>query len=161
MAADCFLKLGPIKGESKDKTHKDEIEVLSFSWNLTQTGSFHSGTGGGTGRVSVGDVSLSKHMDVSSPDLLHYLSVGKHIDKAVLVCRKAGDQPLEYFTLTLEDVLVSSYSQSGTGDGGEKVHENISLNFSKFKAQYKQQTEKGAVGASPDFAYDVAAHHKI
>ena len=35
MAADIFAKIGDIKGESLDSKHKDEIEVLSFSWGLT------------------------------------------------------------------------------------------------------------------------------
>ena len=35
MASNIFAKLGDIKGESQDAKHKDEIEVLSFSWGLT------------------------------------------------------------------------------------------------------------------------------
>ena len=34
MATDIFAKLGDIKGESADAKHKDEIEVLSFSWGV-------------------------------------------------------------------------------------------------------------------------------
>ena len=36
MASDIFAKLGDIKGESLDAKHKDEIEVLSYSWGVTQ-----------------------------------------------------------------------------------------------------------------------------
>ena len=32
MAEDIFAKIGDIKGESTDDKHKDEIEVLSYSW---------------------------------------------------------------------------------------------------------------------------------
>jgi type VI secretion system secreted protein Hcp len=32
MAADIFARIGTIKGESQDAKHKDEIEVLSWSW---------------------------------------------------------------------------------------------------------------------------------
>jgi len=31
MAVDMFLKMLPIKGESKDATHKEEIDVLALS----------------------------------------------------------------------------------------------------------------------------------
>src|SRR5882757_9883756 len=36
MASDIFAKIGDIKGESTDAKHKDEIEVLSFSWGVTK-----------------------------------------------------------------------------------------------------------------------------
>ena len=31
MAVDIFIKIGDIKGESMDKAHKDEIDVLKFN----------------------------------------------------------------------------------------------------------------------------------
>ena len=34
MASDIFAKIGDIKGESLDDKHKDEIEVLSWSWGV-------------------------------------------------------------------------------------------------------------------------------
>ena len=37
MPSDIFAKIGDIKGESLDAKHKDEIEVLSFSWGVTNT----------------------------------------------------------------------------------------------------------------------------
>jgi len=45
MASDIFIKIGDIKGESNDDKHKDEIEVMSWSWGMNQQGSM--GTGGG------------------------------------------------------------------------------------------------------------------
>src|SRR5712691_5547821 len=47
MAMDIFAKLGDIKGESTDDKHKDEVEVLSYSWGVTNP--VHVGTGGGGG----------------------------------------------------------------------------------------------------------------
>ena len=32
MAVDMFFKLGDIKGESQDASHKEEIDVLAWSW---------------------------------------------------------------------------------------------------------------------------------
>ena len=37
MAVDTFAKIGDIKGESQDAKHKDEIEVLSWSWGVSNT----------------------------------------------------------------------------------------------------------------------------
>ena len=50
MATDIFAKIGDIKGESLDAKHKDEIEVLSFSWGVTNAGGVASGSGGGAGK---------------------------------------------------------------------------------------------------------------
>ena len=33
-AVDQFIKLAGLKRESKDKAHKDEIDVLAWSWGL-------------------------------------------------------------------------------------------------------------------------------
>lgn len=157
MAVDFFLKIDPIKGESTDKSHKDEIEVLSWSWGAAQSGTAHSGTGAGGGKVSVQDLSITKYVDKGSTDLMKFLARGKHIDKAVLVCRKAGDNPLEYHKLTLETVIVSGRSLGGTGSD-DRLIEHVTLNFQKFKEEYKQQTDKGAAGASPHFNWDIAAN---
>ncbi|WP_200822635.1 type VI secretion system tube protein Hcp, partial [Caballeronia arationis] len=70
MAVDMFLKLGDIKGESADAVHSEEIEVLDWSWGVLQTGSTHSGTGGGTGTASVHDLSFSKYVDKASPTIV-------------------------------------------------------------------------------------------
>jgi len=45
MATDTFLKLGDVKGESTDDKHRDEIEVLAFSWGMNQPGSMSGGGG--------------------------------------------------------------------------------------------------------------------
>ena len=49
MAVDMFLKLGDVKGESVDGSHKDEIDVLAWSWGMSQSGTTHMGGGGGSG----------------------------------------------------------------------------------------------------------------
>jgi len=35
VAIDMFLKLGDIKGESKDSVHKEEIEIHTINWSMT------------------------------------------------------------------------------------------------------------------------------
>ncbi|HDS5282244.1 TPA: type VI secretion system receptor/chaperone Hcp, partial [Escherichia coli] len=55
MAVDMFIKIGDVKGESKDKTHAEEIDVLAWSWGMSQSGSMHMGGGGGAGKVNVQD----------------------------------------------------------------------------------------------------------
>ena len=101
MAVDMFLKIEGIKGESADKAHKDEIDVLAWSWGISQSGSAQLGPGAGAGKVSVQDLSFTKYIDASSPDLLLSCCNGKHLDEALLTVRKAGENPVEYLKIKM------------------------------------------------------------
>ena len=92
MAVDIFIKIGDIKGESQDKTHKDEVDVLNWSWGMSQSGNMHMGGGGGAGKVNIQDLSLTKYVDKASPNLMMHCASGKHIDKVKLTVRKAGGE---------------------------------------------------------------------
>lgn len=160
MAVDMFIKIGDLKGEARDKTHAGEIDVLAWSWGASNSGSAHVGGGAGAGKVNVQDLSFTKYIDKSSPDLLLACCNGKHFPEAKLVVRKAGENPLEYLTITLNDLIVTSVSTGGSG-GEDRLTENVTLNFSKVKVNYVEQTEKGAAGAKPQMGWDVAANVKL
>ena len=157
MAVDMFLKLGDVPGESKDKTHKDEIDVLAWSWGASNAGSFHTGGGGGAGKVNVQDMAFTKYIDLASTEILLACCNGKHYPEATLVVRKAGETPLEYLTITMNDVLVTSYSTGGSG-GEDRLTENVTLNFAKVKVTYKEQAPKGAQAKAPSIGWDIAAN---
>jgi len=160
MAQDIFIKIGDIQGESKDQAHKCKIDVLSFSWGVSN--SISPGAWAGKGVETIGavtDLHFKKHTDRSTPDLLMGCYYGKHFDKATLIIRKAGEKPLEYMTYTLEDVRISSVKQEGAPDD-PKLMESVSLNFAKIRFDYKEQTEKGGTGATPSGSIDVAATAK-
>lgn len=160
MAVDMFLKLDGIKGESKDKSHKEEIDVYSWSWGLTQTGSFGTGGGGGSGKVNVHDITLTKKLDKASNMLTVCCCSGKHIKEGTLTVRKAGDDPLEYLKITFTDLLVSSMQTSGT-DGGDAVMETVSLNFAKFKVEYQEQKETGGGHPAVTYGWDIKQNVKV
>ena len=155
MAVDMFIKIKGIDGESRDKVHKNEIDVLAWSWGMSNSGSAHVGGGMGAGKVNVQDLSLTKYIDKSSPDLMKHTCNGKHIGDAVLVVRKAGGTPLEYIKITMTDVLVTSVSTGGSG-GEDRLTENVTLNFAKVKVEYKEQTATGTVGATPSMEWHIA-----
>jgi type VI secretion system secreted protein Hcp len=160
MAMDMFLKIGDLKGEAQDDKHKEEIDVLAWSWGFSQSGSAHIGAGGGSGKVNVQDLSFTKHIDKASPDLYLSCCNGKHLDKAVLTVRKAGENPLEYLIITMEDVLISSITPGGSG-GEDRLAENVTLNFARVKVDYTEQTAKGGAGAKPKMGWDIAKNVKI
>ena len=160
MAVDMFIKIGDIKGESKDGTHKESIDILAWSWGLSQSGTFSQGGGGGAGKVSVQDISLTKYVDASSTALMLAACKGTHIKQATLTVRKAGDKPLEYIKITLDSVLVSSLSTGGSG-GEDRLTENVSLNFAKFKVEYTTQAETGGKGVTSTAAWDITANKPV
>ena len=157
MAVDIFLKIDGIKGESKDSKHKDEIDVLSWSWGVSQSGTAHMGGGAGAGKVNVQDLSFTHYVDKSSTALLLHCFNGKHIKKAKLTVRKAGEKPLEYMTIEMEDLLVSHVSESGSG-GGDRLIESVGLNFAKVKAEYQEQKADGFGGTKTEMGWDIPAN---
>src|SRR6185436_4101748 len=157
MAVDMFIKIGTLKGESKDSTHKGEIDVLAWSWGMSNSGSAHVGGGAGVGKVNVQDLSFTKYIDLTSPDLMLACCNGKHFDSALLTVRKAGEKPLEYLKIKLTEVLITSVSTGGSG-GEDRLTENVTLNFAKVNVDYIEQTEKGAEGGKPKMGWDISAN---
>lgn len=162
MAVDIFIKIGDIKGESQDKTHKDEIEVLNWSWGMSQSGNMHTGTGGGAGKVSIQDLSLTKYVDKATPNLMMHCSSGKHVPKVTLTVRKAGgDAQVEYLIINLEEVLISSLSTGGSGSD-DRLIENITLNFAKVTVDYQPQKADGTKEGGPiKYGWNIRSNVKI
>ncbi|WP_029524702.1 Hcp family type VI secretion system effector [Polaromonas glacialis] len=159
MAVDMFLKLDDIKGESRDSKHKDEVDVLAWSWGLSQSGTTHMGGGGGAGKVNVQDLSLTKYVDKSTPNLIMATCNGKHYKEALLTVRKAGDKPLEYIKVTMKEVLISSVSTGGSG-GEDRLTENVTLNFAAFKVEYTPQKSDGTGDAAIEAVWNIAENVK-
>jgi type VI secretion system secreted protein Hcp len=168
MAVDMILDLGgDVAGESKKKGYEGKIEVLGWSWGVSNSGSFHGGTGGGTGQASFQDLSVHKYVDIASPTLMLYCANGKHFDKAKLIVRKAGENPLEYLIIELEKVLVSGYSTSSPtpatsgSSSSDRLEEDVLLNFAQIKLTYWSQNDKGGKDKSKDFGWKIPEGTKL
>lgn len=155
MAVDMFMKLDGIQGEAQDASHKNEIDVLAWSWGASNSGSAHVGGGAGSGKANFQDLSFTKYVDLSSTSLMQACATGKHIANATLTVRKAGSTPLEYLVINFTEVLVSSISTGGSG-GEDRLTENVSVNFASFKVNYKQQSAQGSAAGSPSFGWNIA-----
>jgi type VI secretion system secreted protein Hcp len=161
MAIDYFLKIDGIAGESLDSKHKDEIDVIAWSWgeaHPTPPGS--PGSGGGAGKVQMQDFNFTAQTSKASPTLMLACASGKHHKSAVLTARKAGDKQAEFLTISLSDILVSSY-QTGGSEGEVVPTDSVSLNFSKIQVEYKQQKPDGSLGASIKAGWDVKQNKKF
>lgn len=150
-AVDMFLKLEGIQGESSDAKHKDHISIESFSWGLSNSGSQTSG--GGAGKATFKEFTVTKKTDKSSPKLMLACATGQHIPKAVFTVRRAPTAGApdndDYYVITLENVLVSSHSSSGNTTDQAPV-ESLSLNFTKIEFKYVPQDSSAPVVESFD-----------
>lgn len=144
-ASDMFLKLTGVKGESVDVKHKGEIDVLSWSWGMST----------GTGRVKRGtvapqciqDLTLTKFVDTSTPQLIMAGVLGNTAKEATLTMRKSGQEQYEYMVIKMTDVLVSSYQTGGSAGDNQPLIDQVVLSFSSIQGEYRPIDAKGALGA--------------
>jgi type VI secretion system secreted protein Hcp len=154
-AVDYFLKIDGIPGESQDSKHKDEIQLLSWSFGEQNSGTFAAGGGGGAGKVVMGDFNFVKLVDKAGPKLFLACAQGTHIPNALLTCRKAGTDQQEYLKITFKDILISKYETSGTGEANIIPSEAISFNFAGIKIEYREQKPDGTLGGSTVSEYNL------
>ena len=157
MATDIFAKLGDIKGESADAKHKDEIEVLSFSWGLTNAAQQAPGGGGGAGagKATFHDLSFVHSIDKASPNLMKACATGTHLKEATITHRKAGKAQQEYLIVKMNDVIITGVMHSGARDQPDTSSEVVTLSFAKVALEYRPQKPDGTLDAGIYFKYDL------
>src|SRR5215471_10443101 len=156
MASDIFAKIGDIKGESLDDKHKDEIEVLSFSWGVANTGGTAAGGEGGAGKATFQDLSIVHKIDKASPLLMRACATGMHLKEATITHRKAGKGQQGYLIVKMNDVIITSV-RNGDTDAGPHV-ESVSLTFAKVDLEYRPVKADGSLDAGVHFKYDIKAN---
>jgi type VI secretion system secreted protein Hcp len=148
-----YLKLDPIKGSVTDSKFKDQIELTSFQWGAGIGVGSPRGGDRTTSEPSVSEITASKKLDKASEGLFKQLLMGDSVAKGTISFTAAiKGESVAYAVLDLEDVIISSYSQSS---GGDFPTESISLNFAKFV--YSFSSRDGKQTASPvRLTYDLA-----
>ena len=150
MAIDIFAKLGDIKGESGDAKHKDEIDVLSFSWGVTNPATIKTGGGGGgTGKATFQDLVIVHKIDKASPSLLHACATGEHLKVATITQRKAGTGQQDFLIIKMNDVIITGVVQGGST--AEPASETVSLVFAKVDFEYRPQKDDGTARRGDSF----------
>lgn len=154
MAIDMFLKVEGVSGESNDSNHKEWIDINSFSWGASQTGTMSGGGGGGTGKVSFNDLRIDAHIDKATPGILKHCSSGKHLGEVKVSVCKAGGSQVEYATIILKDVLVTSVQFDGASDS-EQLKVSYAFQAAKVEQHYWPQTKEGSKGAESQMGWDI------
>ena len=161
MAESWFLKIDGLDGESTDVNHKDEIDVLSWSWGVAHPGGGGPGSGAGAGKPTFQDFQFVARISKASPMLFLACASGtRHKAAALSGVRSASKgTSAEFLKYKLSDVVVTTDQHSGS-EGGEPV-EQFSLNYSKIEVSYVPQTATGKVGAVVQAGFDVKMNKKL
>lgn len=154
-AEKCFLNIDGIRGESQDAQHKDWIDIESWSWGESNTGNQSVGGGGGAGKTSPQDFHFVMRMSIASPSILRRCSTGEHIQVALLECWKdTGKTQYDYLKILFQEVFISSYQTSSSGQNSVGSMDQISFNFAKILLEYRQLQSNGTVGGPAQFGFD-------
>lgn len=135
-------KSGAIAGEAQDSTHKNEIEVLGWSWGMQGKQSLGGGSGA-TGRATIRELRVTKNVDKSSTALMSALRNNESV-KAKLTVRKSGKGQLEYLVIEITDGRVLSLDiQAGDASNGRALVEQVSFTFNTITVSYTPQGPDG------------------
>ncbi|HSE81505.1 MAG TPA: type VI secretion system tube protein Hcp [Gaiellaceae bacterium] len=157
--ADYFLKVDGIPGESVDAKHKDEIDVLAFSWGVSQAGGTSSGGGGASGKAAFDDLLVVARMSKASPLLWLACASGTHIKTAVLTCRRRGKSAHEFLAITLSDAVVTSYELDSSDDG--LPLDQIAFSPAKVETRYTPADKTGKTQPPISAGWDLKANKKV
>jgi len=156
---EMHLDLGSIQGESQSSTHSDEIELLSFSWGASNAAvRTATGTTKG-GKPTVSEITVTKQIDKSSPQLFNALVSSTLIKTATISLSKStgGGNPEDHLVITLTGVYITSFQSSTSKDlpPGQKGCETVTLNFQKISIDYKVQLASGLLASGGSASYDL------
>lgn len=157
MPANVFLKLDDLKGGSRDKNHKDQIDVLAWSWGLSQ--GISSEIGNSRKKVNVEDLSITKYIDKASPGLIRAVCSGKVFKEALLTLSNSGEKLIDYYKVTFNDLVISSVTAGGNA-GEDQPTENITLKYAKFKVEYTPQKSNEKSDAVVEAVWDLSENAK-
>ena len=156
-----FLKIDGIPGESTDASHKDEIDVLSWSWGVAQSGTLGQGGGGGAGKAQFEAFHFVAQISKASPMLFLSCATGTHHKTAALSgVRGAGKSTsADFLKYKLSDVIVKTVQHSDS-EAGAPI-EQFSLLYNKFEVSYTPQTASGKLGPPIQAGYDVKGNKAL
>lgn len=159
--ADYFLKIDGVEGESKDAKLPGAIQIESYSLAEMQTGSAHTGGGGGSGKVRMGNLNVVMKVNKASPKLFLACAGGKHLAKVVLICRKAGGSQAEFYKWTFTDVFVTAFQTNGSNHAEVIPVEQMSFAFGRVEVEYREQKSDGSMLAPVTVGWDVKANAPV
>jgi type VI secretion system secreted protein Hcp len=153
MAMDTHIKFDGVEGESTHEAHKGEVEVLSWSWGVSNVGAGQGGGGSGVGRAQPANLNILHNYDKASPLLAKKCAQGVHFPVVVLTARKAGEGQKDFLKVTMKEVFITSVAPSDGGGG--TIVESVSMSYGEIDFSYKPQDAAGGLGGEIKFGWNV------
>jgi type VI secretion system secreted protein Hcp len=154
MAVNAYLYVDGVEGPSTSR--KGCIDVLSFSWGVSQTSTYGAGASGNeakAGRADFSNLSIMKVLDKTTPLLCDHCASGDILKKVYLLYDKpVGDKQQPYFRVWIKDALVTSVQLSGSN---ENPTESISFAFQAVEIAYAPEKDDGTLDAAIRKGYDL------
>lgn len=161
MSYNIFLTVDGIKGESRDETYRDAIDVLSISWGVSNPANVMT-PGRSSSRSEFSDFNLMKSVDRASPQLFLKCAAGTVIPWAqVDLVRAMGDTAQAFLKYRFEQVVVTSLQHSGATGGDTRPTESASLGYARVFITYREQRADGTLGPETTVGWDVAKNQPI
>jgi type VI secretion system secreted protein Hcp len=160
MAFDAFLKIDGVQGEATDKTYNGKqkggwIDVLSFTYGVTQTGAASTSGGLTAGKANLNDFTFTQKVHIGSPEIFIRCATGKVSKTVNFVARKAGgDAQLDFLKIDMINVLITSVSSQGSGGPDEIPTETVSMTCEEMKIFYAEQNAAGGADRSLFVAFN-------
>jgi type VI secretion system secreted protein Hcp len=152
MAIDTHIKFDGVEGESTHADHKGEVEVLSWTWGVSNPANI-AGGGAGKGKATPGDFHFTHTYDKSSPILAKKCAQGVHFPTVVMTSRKAGEGQKDFLKITMKEVFITAVQPAGSSGGD--IAESVSAAYGSVEFAYKPQDAKGTLGGEVKFGWDV------
>jgi type VI secretion system secreted protein Hcp len=149
-----YIKFDGIDGDVTAAGFEKFIEVLQFSWGVTQTGTLASGSGAGTGRTSFQDFHFQHNVDRASPKLMQACALGTQISTAEVDFLKTGAST-PYLKIRLQNVLITGLEFSGSGD--LVAAEDVGFTFGKIEYDFTPQRADGSLDSVINVQLDLRA----
>jgi len=154
VAVNAYLYVDGITGPSTSKT--GFIDILSFSWGVTQTSTYGAGASGKeakAGRADFSNLSIMKVLDKTSPLLCDHCASGDILAKVyILYDKPVGTSQQDYFRIYLKDALITSVQLSGSN---ENPSESVSFAFQSVEVAYKAENDDGTLAAAVPKGFDL------
>jgi len=154
MAVNAYLYVDGVEGPSTSRTGC--IDVLSFSWGVSQTATYGAGASGKeakAGRADFSNLTIMKVLDKTTPLLCDHCATGNILAKVyILYDKPVGDKQQGYFRIWIKDALVTSVQLSGSN---ENPTESVSFAFQAVEIAYRPEKDDGTLDGAISKGYDL------
>jgi len=151
----AFIKFDGIDGESRNAAHKGWCDLQSFSQSISSPLETASGSTRRRGAAVFADIVCVKELDKASPKLAEAIAKGMVIPKVEihLTANFTDSGQATYLTYELKNVMISSYSVSGSAQVGVIPMDSISLNFEEIRVVYTESDSQGRPKGNVEYSW--------